>query len=164
MEDFWISVENRVCCGWDSRAPVGLPASSLTVTSKIHIDITFGRAYALDMARIPFTLRIDAAERVALKNLSEIEGRPMNQLLNEAIKFYLNRRGRKERGLEATLESLRKYRKQHARFQRASAAFVEAEASLDDPLEGDLMEGKLVEGQFKPAGPVQSRIRKLLRA
>jgi predicted transcriptional regulator len=116
------------------------------------------------MARIPFTLRIDAEERAALKNLSKVEGRPINQLLNEAIKGYLSRRGRKERSLEANLAALRAYRKQDPGFQRAIAAFVEAEASLEDPLEGEPMEGQFVEGQLKPAGPVQSKIRELLGA
>ena len=116
------------------------------------------------MARIPFTLRIDPEERAALESLSKVEGRPINQLLNEAIKNYLSRRGRKERSLEANLESLRAYRKQDPGFQRAIAAFVEAEASLEDPLEGEPIEGQFVEGQFKPAGPVQSRIRDLLSA
>jgi predicted transcriptional regulator len=114
--------------------------------------------------RKPFTLRIDDAERLALKNLSEVEGRPINHLLIEAIKSYLSRRSRKERSLEATLEGLRKYRKQNAGFQRAIAAFVDAEASLDDPLEGQPVQGQLVEGRFKPAGPVQSRVKKLLSA
>jgi hypothetical protein len=116
------------------------------------------------MARIPFTLRIDAAERVALEHLSKVEGRPINQLLNEAIKSYLSRRGRKERGLEANLASLRAYRQQDPGFRRGIAAFVEAEASLEDPLEGEPIEGQFVDGQFKPAGPVQSKIRDLLGA
>lgn len=88
------------------------------------------------MARIPFTLRIDSEERSALENLSKIEGRPINQLLNEAIKSYLRRRGQKERSLEANLKNLQAYRKQDPGFRRAIAAFVEAEASTDDPLEG----------------------------
>jgi hypothetical protein len=116
------------------------------------------------MSRVPFTLRIDDAERVALKNLSKVEGRPVNQLLNDAVKSYLTTRGQKERELEDTLESLRHYRKRNSGYQRAKAAFVEAEASLDDPLEGEVMEGQLVEGKLKPAGPVQSKIRKLLGA
>jgi len=116
------------------------------------------------MARIPFTLRIDPEERSALQNLSKIEGRPINQLLNEAIKSYLSRRGRKERSLEANLNSLRAYRKQDPGFRRAIAAFVEAEASLEDPLEGKPLEGEFVGGQLKPAGPVQSKIREILGA
>ena len=134
------------------------------MTSKGYIDITSSLAEVFDVARKPFTLRIDAAERIALKNLSKVEGCPINQLVNEAIKYYLGRWGRKERGLEATLEGLRRYRKQNAGFRRAIATFVEAEASFDDPLEGELMEGQLVAGRFKPSGPVQSKIRKLLSA
>ena len=53
------------------------------------------------MARTPFTLRIDAEERVALESLSKIEGRPINQLLNEAIKSYLSPAGSKRTSLEA---------------------------------------------------------------
>jgi predicted transcriptional regulator len=121
------------------------------------------------MARIPFTLRIDSRERTALQNLSKVEGRPINQLLNEAIKVYLSRRSQKERELEGTLADLRAYRKQDPGFRRAIAAFVEAEAALDDPLEGELVEGQFVKGQLvkgqpKPAGPVQSKIREILGA
>jgi len=39
---------------------------------------------------------------------------------------------------------------------------VEAEASFEDPLEGEPTEGQFVEGQLKPAGPVQTKIRELL--
>jgi predicted transcriptional regulator len=116
------------------------------------------------MTRIAFTLRIDAEERAALENLSKVEGRPINQLLNEAIKSYLKRQGRKERSLDANLAALKAYRRQDPGFQRAITAFVEAETTLDDPLEGEPIEGQFVEGHFKPAGPVQSKIRDLLGA
>ncbi len=116
------------------------------------------------MARIPFTLRIDAEERTALENLSKVEGRPMNQLLNEAVKGYLSQKGRKETDLEANLAALQAYRKRDPGFEYAIAAFVEAEATLEDPLEGTVIEGQFVEGQLKPAGPVQSKLRELLRA
>jgi predicted transcriptional regulator len=114
------------------------------------------------MGRSAFTLRIDAEERTALENLSRIEGRPMNQLLNEAIKGYLRQRGRKERSLEANLASLRAYRKKDPRYQKAIAEFVEAEATLEDPLEGEIVEAKPKEA--KSAGPVQSKIRDILGA
>jgi|SRR5579862_4837507 len=116
------------------------------------------------MARIAFTLRIDTRERAALENLSKIEGRPINQLLNEAIKSYLRFRSRKEHNLEANLAGLREYRKQDPGFQRAIDSFVDAEAGLEDPLEGEPINGEFIEGEFKPAGPVQSKIRELLRA
>jgi predicted transcriptional regulator len=115
------------------------------------------------MARVPFTLRIDTKERAALQHLSKVEGRPINQLLNEAIKVYLTRQGRKERDLETNLASLRAYRKQDPGFRHAIAAFVEAEASHDDPAEGVPVEGQFVEGDLQP-GPVQSKIRDILGA
>jgi hypothetical protein len=116
------------------------------------------------MARVPFTLRIDVAERSALQNLSKVEGRPINQLLNEAIKLYLTRRGRKERSLEANLAKLRAYRKQDPGFKKAMAAFVEAEATLEDPVEGEPVEGSSIEDLLRPAGPVQNKIREILGA
>jgi hypothetical protein len=112
------------------------------------------------MARLPFTLRIEAAERSALRHLSKIEGRPMNQLLNEAIKSYLRRRGRKERDLEAQLAALRAYRKKDPGFKHAIDAFVEGEATEDDPLEGKLSDESL--DVHQPAGPVQSKIREVI--
>jgi hypothetical protein len=132
--------------------------------SKVDIDITFFLLYSVYMSRIAFTLRIDSRERAALENLSKIEGRPVNQLLNEAIKIYLGRRGPNEHKLEASLAGLRAYRKQDPGFQRAIDAFVEAEATIEDPLEGKPVGGEFVEGKFKPAGPVQSKIRELLGA
>ena len=111
------------------------------------------------MARIPFTLRIETEERAALENLSKIEGRPVNQLLNEAIKSFLSRRGPKERGLEANLAQLRAYRKRDPKFQLAIATFIESEASLDDPIEG-----KVVSGELESVGPAQSKIREMLGA
>jgi hypothetical protein len=42
----------------------------------------------------------------------------------------------KEASLEANLEALQKYRKSNPGFQCAIAAFVNAEARLEDPLEG----------------------------
>src|SRR5215469_14087332 len=111
------------------------------------------------MARVPFTLRIDAEERAALEDLSKIEGRPVNQLLNEAIKSFLSCRGPKERRLEANLARLRAYRDSDPGFQRGVAAFVESEASLDDPVEG-----QIVSGEIESIGPAQSRIRDLLGA
>lgn len=116
------------------------------------------------MARIAFTLRIDDEERTALENLSKVEGRPIDQLIHEAIKSYLSRQGPQERSLEATLAELREYRMRDPGFQRAIDAFVDAEAGLEDSLEGEPVNGEFIDGQFKPAGPVQSRIRELLGA
>ena len=116
------------------------------------------------MARIAFTLRIEEEELTALENLSKVEGHTINQLLNEAIKSYLSQQGEKNRSLEANLAALREYRRRDPGFQRAIDAFVDAEVSLEDPLEGEAIIGEFVDGQFKPAGPVQRKIRDLLGA
>src|ERR1700675_1540597 len=90
------------------------------------------------MARIPFTLRIDSKERAALDHLSKVERRPINQLLNEAIKLYLSQPRRREKGLQATLEKLQEYRKRDPGFKRAIAAVADAEAKLiNHPPEGE---------------------------
>jgi hypothetical protein len=117
----------------------------------------------MSMARIPFTLRIESEERAALENLSKVEKRPVNQLVNEAIKLYLSRPRGKEKGLQATLEKLEEYRKRDPGFKRAIAAVAEAESKLiDDPAEGE--PGEFVDGKFQPLGTVRSKIRERLRA
>lgn len=109
-------------------------------------------------------LQIDAGERAALENLSKVSGRPVNQLVNEAIKSYLDSHAQRERTLEANVTAVRLYRRQDSGFERAIHAFVEAEASLEDPLEGQSIDGDFIDGQFEPAGPVQVKIRELLGA
>lgn len=116
------------------------------------------------MARVAFTLRIDAEERDALESLSRIERRPVNQLLNEAVRSFLLRRRPKERSLEASVERLRAYRERDPQFRQARKAFVEAEASVEDPLEGQPVKGNLVNGRIEPIGPAQSKIREMLGA
>jgi hypothetical protein len=113
------------------------------------------------MARIPL-LRIDAEERTALEKLSKVEGRPIDELIDEAIRSYLGRQGQQERNLEASLAALREHRRRDPGFQRGIDAFVNAEAGFEDVLEGEPLNGEFIDGQFKPAGPVQSRIRELL--
>jgi predicted transcriptional regulator len=134
------------------------------MTSKRYIDITLGWAYATGMARAAFTLRIDPKERDALEILSKIERRPINQLLNDAIKLYLGRESSKERDLEANLEKLRAYRQRDPQFENAIAAFVDAEAKLEDPLEGELIDRRVARDEDKLAGPVQSKVRGILGA
>jgi len=116
------------------------------------------------MGRTVFTLRINDEERNALKNLSKIEGRPVNHLLNDALKNYLKQKGHKERSLEATLKSLRDYRKKDPGFKRALAEFVEAEATLKDPLEGKPIEEVEEKNIRKPAGPLQRKIQSVMNS
>jgi hypothetical protein len=118
------------------------------------------------MARTAFTLRIETAERNALKSLSKVEGRPINQLLNEAIKAYLGQKGRKERALRDDMKRLEAYRKKDPKFRRAIAALVEAEATTPDPLEGESFEETTepLTSTAKSTGPIQSKVREVLGA
>ncbi|MGH7366013.1 MAG: hypothetical protein ACREK9_06335 [Candidatus Rokuibacteriota bacterium] len=108
------------------------------------------------MPRKAFTFRIDPDVQAALATLSKILHRPMNRLVNEAVKAYLKRRSQEvERDLEASLASLRAHRKRDPDFEQAIAAFVEAEASMEDPVEGR---------PETDSGPVRTEIQRLLNA
>jgi len=107
------------------------------------------------MARKATTYRIDPIVQAGLSTLSKVLGRPLNQLVNEAIRDFVARRSREvEKDLETTLEALRAYRQSDPNHERAIADYVDAEASLkEDPAEGQRAED---------IGPTESRIRELL--
>lgn len=107
------------------------------------------------MTRRATTYRIDPNVQTGLSTLSKLLGRPLNQLVNEAVRDFVARRTREvERDLEATLDALRAYRKSDPNFERALADYVDAEASLkEDPGEGR---------RAMDLGPAQSRILDLL--
>ena len=114
------------------------------------------------MERKAFTLRLPEQERTALEDLSRIEGRPVNQLLNEAVRHFLARQGPREQDLAASLDRLRSYRERDPSFATAIASVVETESSLRDPLKETIIR----DGQpgSSATGPVQTRIHELLRA
>jgi hypothetical protein len=120
------------------------------------------------MAAKASTFRIEPNVQAGLENLSRVLKRPMNQLVNEAVKDYVRRRNWEvERNLESTLASLRAYRERDPDFEQAIAAFARGEARYGkgDPAEGEVAVGKLVDGHLveEPAsGPVQTEIRQLL--
>src|ERR1700722_16270913 len=138
------------------------------MTSFQSIDVCSGGAYASSMAVKASTFRIEPIVQAGLENLSRVLKRPMNQLVNEAVKDYVRRRSREvERNLESTLASLRAYRERDPDFEQAVAAFAKAEGryAKEDPAEGVVVVGKLVNDQLvdEPAsGPVQTEIRQLL--
>jgi predicted transcriptional regulator len=81
------------------------------------------------MARIPFSLRIDAEDRTALEHLSELEGRSINQLVNEAIKIFLNQERPKQAGLEASRLALQKNARSPRLWMPKSATKISLKAS-----------------------------------
>jgi hypothetical protein len=86
------------------------------------------------------------------RTFSKIEGRPLNELLREAIWDYLSRRNLNN--LEVPTSVLRAYRKQNSGFKNAIDEFVDAEAGFED-----LLENGLKQEQF---GPVERKIRDIL--
>ena len=107
------------------------------------------------MPRKATTYRIDPLVQEGLSTLSQVLGRPQNQLVNEAVRDFVARRIQQvEVDLEATLESLRAYRKSDPHFDRAIADYVDAEASLnEDPAQGQ---------GAADIGPAQARVLALL--
>jgi predicted transcriptional regulator len=104
------------------------------------------------------THRLDPDIEAGLENLSRLLRQPKNRLINEAVKFYVELKGRKiEHELESTLNELRAHRRKDPNFERSIEAFVEAEAKLSasDPAEGRAE----IAG-----GPVQTEIQRLLCA
>jgi hypothetical protein len=101
-----------------------------------------------------FTLRLDPQVQTALSELSKLMRRPVNKLVNEAIRDYLDRRGREAEGeLEGTLERLRAYRKTDPQLRRSLDEFAEAEAAVvEDPAEGTVARSE----------PIRSEIQDLL--
>ena len=79
----------------------------------------------------------------------------MNRLVNEAGAVYLKQRSLEvERDLQTTLNSLRSYRQRDPDFKKAIDAFIDAEASLKDPIKSELTQD---------AGSVRTEIHRLLR-
>lgn len=100
------------------------------------------------------TFRIEPDVQERLSMLAKSLKRPLNQLVNEAVRTFVERRSKELEGdLEANLAKLRAYRQCDPNFEQAIAAFIEAESTLDDPLEGRRTEA---------LGPAQAKVYELL--
>ncbi|CAN5261413.1 hypothetical protein BH24PSE2_BH24PSE2_19080 [soil metagenome] len=100
------------------------------------------------------TIRLapDVQERLSV--LAKLLRRPLNQLINEAVQAFVERRSRELEGdLEDSLAKVRACRESDPDFEQAIAAFVDAEATLDDPLD---------ERHAKELGPAQTKVSELL--
>jgi hypothetical protein len=110
------------------------------------------------MARKATTFRLDPDVQAALAVLSNVQRRPQNQLVNEAVRVWVAKGvGEVEVSLESTLNRLRKHRLTDATGQQSMAAAMVAEAAVeDDPAEG-------VRAERTPTGPASARILERLR-
>lgn len=103
------------------------------------------------------TLRLDAPLQEGLALLQSILRRPINRLVNDAVRGYLDRRTAEVTSeLEDVLSRLKAYRRSDPRFDKAIARLVDEEARLgrQDPVEGR---------PSVPLGRTQQSIRRLLR-
>ena len=90
------------------------------------------------MARKATTFRLDPEVQAALAVLSDVQGRPQNQLVNEAVRALVSQRTRDvEVGLESTLARLKAHRLRDPTGERSMAAAMATEAAIEnDPAEG----------------------------
>lgn len=146
--------------------------------SKSQFDITAGSAYLGLMvaskrplrkastssrtrsparARKATTLRLDPSLLSGLELLQHVMKKPLNRLINEAVRSYVARRSAEvEGGLQDILDRVRAYRRTDPDFDKLWDEFVDAEARFgaEDPVEGSTQ---------KSAGPAQTLVRDLLR-
>lgn len=105
------------------------------------------------------TFRLHEDLQAGLELISQLQHRPKNKLVNEAVAEYVTRHAlQTEDELKAVLRSLKSYRKSDPDFTSAIAAFADAEATHgkdDDPMEGQ---------PVSPVGPVTQKLRQLLHA
>jgi len=83
------------------------------------------------MARKASIFRLDPEAQSALAHLSRLLGRPMNKLVNEAVRDYLLKTSQKERELEGTLASLRAYRERDLQVREAPTPYLSSPAESE---------------------------------
>ena len=71
--------------------------------------------------------------QLALVNLGRLLGKPMNKLVNEAVRDYHLKTSKKERELEGTLASLRAYRERDSQVREAPAKYLSVPAESATP-------------------------------
>jgi len=84
------------------------------------------------------TFRLDPAVQAGLALRSEVEGRPQNQLVNEAVREWLDKRTQEVAvDLGATLDRLRVFPASDPSGERSMEAAMQAEAAVEhDPAQG----------------------------
>jgi predicted DNA-binding protein len=111
-----------------------------------------------NIARKATTFRLNPEVQAALAVLSDVLGRPQNQLVNEAVRVWVAKRiAEVDVGLVSTVTRLRAHRLTDTTGQESMAAAMAAEAAVeDDPAKG-------VRGERTPTGPASARMLERLR-
>lgn len=100
------------------------------------------------MTRKASTFRLEPTVQAGLALLSELQGRPQNQVVNEAVRAWV------ARGVEAaavdlgaTLERLQAYQRSDPTGEQSMAAAMRAEAAVEhDPAQGVRARQRLAPG------------------
>jgi len=105
------------------------------------------------------TFRLHQNVQAGLDLISQLQHRPKNKLVNEAVAEYVARHAlQTDEALHDVLQRLKSYQKADPDFEQAIDSFVDTEASCgkhQDP----------AEGQSAPSSsPVTQRLRQLLDA
>jgi len=103
------------------------------------------------------TFRLDPPLQEGLVLLQAILKKPLNRLVNEAVRGFIQKRTAEvEADLQRVLTRLKVYRRSDPKFEKAIARFVDAEARFgsEDPAEGRAEAS---------AGPARAVVHKFLR-
>lgn len=100
------------------------------------------------MTRKATTFRLDPTVQAGLALLSEVQGRPQNQLVNEAVREFVAARARSvSADLSATLERLKAYQTSDPTGGKSMETAMRAEAAVEhDPAQGERAEGDFAIG------------------
>ena len=105
------------------------------------------------------TFRLHEDLQAGLDLISQLQHRPKNKLVNEAVAEYVTRHAlQTEDELQTILKRVKAYQQADPDFTRAIAAFADAEAAHghdEDPMEGR---------QSATVGPVTQQLRQLINA
>lgn len=108
------------------------------------------------------TVRLDPGLHEGLELLREALARPVNKMINEAVREFLAvRTARTQHELAGMAARLEQYRRRDPGFKQAMARSVESEAALgaEDPAEGR----RLAVDAPAAAGSSRARVRALLK-
>jgi hypothetical protein len=111
------------------------------------------------------TVRLEPALITGLSLLRRILKKPMNRMVNEAVRHYVERKSSEvETDLQNVLERVQAYQRSDPNYQKLWAEFVDAEARYgkDDPVEGRIKSAGAMKNRLESAGPVQAKVREIL--
>jgi predicted transcriptional regulator len=105
------------------------------------------------------TFRLHEDVQAGLDLISQLQHRPKNKLVNEAVAEYVTRHSvQTEAALHRTLDRLKAYQRIDPDSEQAIDAFIDAEAAHgkhEDPMEGEIA---------PPNGPISDTLRQLIDA